>query len=420
MRGLIFLLLLFLLTTSPPPLSAQTETTTQEAGAEDTANLLTQAELENLVAPVALYPDTLLIQVLVAATYPLEIVKADAFVKANADLDEDALKAAIDEQEYDESVAVLATAFPDVLADMATHVDWTDSIGTAMLAQSEDVLAAVQTMRNQAINTGALVSGEEQTVSVDDGAVVVQPTDPEVVYVPQYDTQTVYSNNTGDILGTALITFGTIAIIDEIFDNDDPWNDYWGCRNCGGWGGGPIYRNPDIDIDVDGNVNIGNDIDLGNRPDRRPDGGWKPEDGRKDKAREKISDKRGPDGKTKLPTNKGNSRGDQMRQQLSNKTGVADISRNPGKAKVDRPSTRPGSTKRDAINRTGQRPSGAKAPIKKPSTKKAAPKQANRKPAKRSAPKRKTSATKKRAPAKKSRAASSRGKAAGGARKGRR
>lgn len=251
MRGLIFLLLLFLLTTSPPPLSAQTETTTQEAGAEDTANLLTQAELENLVAPVALYPDTLLIQVLVAATYPLEIVKADAFVKANADLDEDALKAAIDEQEYDESVAVLATAFPDVLADMATHVDWTDSIGTAMLAQSEDVLAAVQTMRNQAINTGALVSGEEQTVSVDDGAVVVQPTDPEVVYVPQYDTQTVYSNNTGDILGTALITFGTIAIIDEIFDNDDPWNDYWGCRNCGGWGGGPIYRNPDIDIDVD-------------------------------------------------------------------------------------------------------------------------------------------------------------------------
>lgn len=405
--------------------SAQTDTNTDTATSEvDPASLLTQAELENLVAPVALYPDTLLIQVLVAATYPLQIVKADKFVKDNAGLEQDALSAAIESEAYDESVAVLATAFPDVLSDMADNVDWTDTIGTAMLAQSDDVLAAVQTMRNQAINTGALISGPEQTVSVDEGAVIVQPTDPQVVYVPQYNTETVYvQDNSNDVLVNTLIIFGTIALIDNIFDNNNSWHGYWGCRNCGGWNGRPIYRNPDIDIDIDGNVNIGNNVNLGNRPDRRPDGGWQPEPRRQQEARNKISNKRGPDGATKLPVRKTDARGDQLRNQLSSKTGVADISRDKAaRASVNRPSTRPASSKKDAISRTARNPTPGKARVKpKAPVRKPSARPATRKPAARAPAKRQPSAMKQRAPSHQSRAASSRGRSSGGGgRRGRR
>ena len=405
-----------LMMSTAPMAWAQTDTTAA-ATTSETETLLTQAELENLVAPVALYPDTLLIQVLVAATYPLQIVKADSFAKANADLEPDAFQAAIEGQEYDESVAVLATAFPDVLADMATHVDWTDSIGTAMLAQSDDVLAAVQTMRNQAINAGALISGEEQTVSVDDGAVIVQPTDPQVVYVPQYDSQTVYvQDNSNQALTNTLLFFGTAILINRIYHNNNHWHGYWGCRNCAGWGGKPIYRDPRVNIGRGGNVNIGNEINIGGGGDRGPGGSWKPEPKRQQEARNKISNKRGPDGATRMPVNRPDSRGDQMRQQLSAQSGARDISRDRGNQPgANRPSTRQGSSNRDAIARTGQRPSNASPPVRKPSTKPAA-----RQPAARARSNRQSSAMQQRAPAKQSRAASSRGRSGGGGKRGRR
>lgn len=80
---------------------------------------------------------------------------------------------------------MLAKAFPDVIADMATHIEWTETVGDAMLAQSDDVMVAIQTMRTQAINSGALISGEEQTVEVtEEEEVIIQPASPEVVYVP--------------------------------------------------------------------------------------------------------------------------------------------------------------------------------------------------------------------------------------------
>ncbi|MGV6850250.1 MAG: DUF3300 domain-containing protein, partial [Marinibacterium sp.] len=240
----------------------------QQGEAEAPADtLLTPADLEELVAPIALYPDTLLIQVLVASTYPLQVVKANEFVAANAGADPKALEEDINAQGWDESVAVLAAAFPDVIADMSDNIDWTDQLGTAMLAQSDDVMDAVQVKRQEADAAGNLESNDYQTVEVtqegDEGdTIIIQPAEPEVVYVPQYDTETVYveSNSSGNALTTGLIAFSTFVLLDNIFDDDDPWNDYWGCRNCGGWGGGPIIRNPDIDIDVDGNVNIGNKV----------------------------------------------------------------------------------------------------------------------------------------------------------------
>lgn len=388
---------------------------------EDTEKaLFTQAELEILVAPVALYPDTLLIQILVAATYPLQIMKSDRLLAANAETDPETLKTAIEAEEWDPSVEVLATAFPDVIADMADHIEWTESVGDAMLAQSDDVMIAVQTMRTQAINTGALIGGEEQTVEVTkDETVIIQPTNPEVVYVPQYDSQVVYHDDygAGDAIATGLIIFGTFALIDAIFDDDDDWNNYWGCRNCGGWGGGPIIRSPNIDIDVDGNVNIGN----GNR---RPDGGWKPDDDRKKNASQKITNRRDASGNTRLPIDKSKSRGDDLRGQLSNKSGAADISRPGAKnlPQVERPSKRPDAAKKAAVAKTATRPAAtrpaAKRPsVKKPSTHRAAPK---RPTASRPATRKKPAATRKHSSGGKARAASSRGKASGGKGRGRR
>lgn len=160
--------------TSGDPAAEETST--------DQSDLLTDAELQTLVAPVALYPDTLLIQIFVAATQPLEIVKAERFLLDNADRDPAELEPEIDAMGWDPSVSVLATAFPEVVGQMATHIDWTETMGTAMLAQSDDVMDAVQVMRDQAIDSGALVSGPEQTVEVaEDETVVITPTNTETV-----------------------------------------------------------------------------------------------------------------------------------------------------------------------------------------------------------------------------------------------
>lgn len=367
------------------------DTVATEVTSETSSDLLSDAELQTLVAPVALFPDTLLIQIFVAATQPLEIVKAERYLLDNADRDPVELEPEIEAMGWDPSVSVLATAFPEVVGQMATHIDWTETVGTAMLAQSDDVLDAVQVMRDQAIDSGALVSGPEQTVEVsDEETVVITPTQPETVYVPQYNPETVYTGpSTGDVVGAALLTFGTVALIDEIFDDNDDWYDYWGCRNCGGWGGGPIYRNPDIDIDVDGNVNIGNDIDLGDRTEI----GWNPDPDRQKEARDKIADHKRPEGgRGDLPVNRPEGRTDELRAKLSRESGAADISRggaatvaagagagaiasgalaNRGSGSKSLPQVNRGNVDRDkaaakqqAIDRT-KRPDAAKKPVKK-------------------------------------------------------
>ncbi|MFT7593813.1 MAG: hypothetical protein ACI8R4_001129 [Paracoccaceae bacterium] len=398
----------------PTYLTAQTTTDsgTTASATEDAAGLMTPEELQTLVGPIALYPDTLMIQVLVAATFPFDVMKADRLLKDNPGKSPEELKPLIEIQAWDESVAVLATAFPEVLTEMAVHVDWTETVGNAMLAQSEDVMNAVQVMREIAAESGALTSGDEQTVEVTqdnsgDQTIIIQPTDPEVVYVPQYDPQVVYvdsNNGGGDVLTAGLIAFGTYAVIDAIFDNNDPWNNYWGCRNCGGWGGGPIYRNPNIDIDVDGNVNIGNNIGNNN--------GWKPDDRRKDKARDDIARKRGPDGNNKLPVSRPD-RGDEMRASLSKKSGAADISRSKApradvaksRPAANKPTTRPAGNRSAAAARTGA-PAKAKAAVHKPAKARAPAAKAKRSSG--------GGGLSKRASAPKARSGGSRGRAASG------
>ncbi len=410
---------------------------------ETSLELLTDAELQTLVAPVALYPDTLLIQILVAATQPLEIVKAERYLLDNTERDPAELEPEIEAMGWDPSVSVLATAFPEVVGQMATHIDWTETVGTAMLAQSDDVMDAVQVMRNQAIDTGALVSGPEQTVEVsDDDTIIVTPTEPETVYVPQYNPETVYTGpSTGDVVGTALLTFGAVALIDEIFDDDDDWYGYWGCRNCGGWGGGPIYRNPNIDIDVDGNVNIGNDIDLGDRTDIA----WSPDPDRQQQARDKIANHKRPEGgRGDLLVNRPEGRTDELRDKLSRESGAADISRdraaaavaagagagalaggalaNRGDGNKSLPQVNRGNVDRDkaaakqkAVDRT-KRPDAAKQPVKKK------PQAAKKPQAKKAAAQRKPSASKgqamkKKASGNRAHKASQRGHAAKGKRR---
>jgi hypothetical protein len=367
----------------------------QEQPAESPAAeeaLLTAAELQTLVAPVALYPDTLLIQILVGATAPLDVVKADRLIARSEGADPVAFEETVKAEAFDPSVEVLTLAFPEIVGQMAEHVEWTETMGTAMLAQSDDVLDAVQVMRNVAIDTGALVDTEQQVVSRDVATetVIIQPANPQVVYVPQYDPQVVYDNSLSDALVAGAVTFGTIALISEIFDDDDDWNDYWGCRNCGGWGGAPIIRNPDIDIDMDGNVNIGNRLDIQGgdrlnvdrdtinidrdniRVDRdriENDIGWRPDPGRSDDARDKIATRRDDGGATTLPLTRPSTDADALRDRLSTQTGTRDITRDRDVGQIreavaaDRPAAN-----RPAVNRPAEnRPAATRPAVDRPS-----------------------------------------------------
>ena len=161
--------------------------------ADEAPVLLEPEELDALVAPVALYPDALLAQVLVAATHPLQVAKADQLIAASAEMPEDELTDALARQDFDPSVLVLMAGFPTVVSRMAEDLDWTERLGLAMLSQDEDVLEAVQRMRAEAEAVGNLESNEAQIVEEDAGEIYIRPADPEVVYVPSYDPVTTYT-----------------------------------------------------------------------------------------------------------------------------------------------------------------------------------------------------------------------------------
>ena len=164
--------------------------------------VLTQQQLQQLVAPIALYPDTLLAQVLTASTYPLEVAMAARWSEKNPDLKGTALEDAMQKQQWDPSVKGLASV-PQVLAMMNEKLDWTNQLGEAFLAQPNDIQNAVQALRKQAEATGSLKSSKEQKVSriaapPNSGYagppeyVVIEPVEPDYIYVPVYDPVVVY------------------------------------------------------------------------------------------------------------------------------------------------------------------------------------------------------------------------------------
>jgi hypothetical protein len=151
----------------------------------------TPQELQQLVAPIALYPDALVAQILAASTYPAEIVEADRWMQSHSNLKGEELAKEVDKQSWDPSVKAL-TQFPSVLENMDKNLSWTSSLGDAYANQEQDVTTAVQTLRQQAHNAGHLNSNEQEKVTSQGNTIVIEPANPEVVYVPQYDPWMVY------------------------------------------------------------------------------------------------------------------------------------------------------------------------------------------------------------------------------------
>lgn len=210
------------------PWRAYSQQTTQPA-------LFSQPEIEQLVAPIALYPDALLAQVLMASTYPLEIVSASRWVKANPNLKDKALEDALQQQSWDASVKSLTTV-PQVLEMLNEKLDMTQKLGDAFLAQQKDVLNAVQRLRAKAQEKGNLHSSKEQVINStqEEGApiITIEPADPQVIYVPTYDPSVVYGSwpypsyppydyyPPNYVAGTALLSFGaSLAVGNAIWGN---------------------------------------------------------------------------------------------------------------------------------------------------------------------------------------------------------
>jgi hypothetical protein len=180
MHTLIWPLILFAL--SPLPVFAQDEPAARRFG---------QEELDQMLAPIALYPDSLLAQILMAATYPLEVVQADRWAKANRNLPGDQLNDALDDRNWDPSVKALVP-FPQVLAMMSERLEWTQKLGDAFLDQEDEVMDTVQKLRARAEAAGNLRDTEQQRVMVEEGDIAIEPVQPEVVYVPVYDPFVIY------------------------------------------------------------------------------------------------------------------------------------------------------------------------------------------------------------------------------------
>ena len=151
----------------------------------------TPEQLEQMVAPIALYPDSLVAQILAAATYPDQVVEADRWLQQHTDLKGEQLGKEVDQQPWDPSVKALVE-FPSVLANMDKNLSWTSSLGDAYVNQQQQVMDAVQVMRDRAEKAGNLKSTPQEKVSTQGQTVVIEPADPQVVYVPEYDPWLVY------------------------------------------------------------------------------------------------------------------------------------------------------------------------------------------------------------------------------------
>jgi hypothetical protein len=255
------------------------ESQIQPAGtAQQEAANLTPDQLDSLVAPIALYPDPLLAQVLAASTYPLELVQLQQWLDKNKTLKDKALADAVEKQPWDPSVQAMA-ALPDVVKRLVDDIQWTAELGNAFLAQQDDVMNAVQRMRAKAQEKGNLKSNEQMKVETrvveSKQVIVVEQADPQVVYVPSYDPVVVYGAPAypyppiyypppGYYAAGMAISFGVGLAMGAA------WGGGWGYNT--GWGGG----NNNININNNNNfINNSNrqNIGNGNRPSQQPGGG---------------------------------------------------------------------------------------------------------------------------------------------------
>ena len=266
--------LVIILALGAAPLSAQAPSSTAQPASSSKTPPFKPEELEQIVAPIALYPDSLLAQIFMASTYPLEIVEAARWSKEHPDVKGDAVSKAVESQTWDPSVKSLI-ALPDVLAMMNEKLDWTQKLGDAFLAQQKDVMDAVQRLRAKAKEAGNLKSSKEQTVKTEPApagaatpqTIIIEQADPQVVYVPTYNPTVVYGAwaypayppyyyyPPGYAAGAAFWSFTAGVVVGGAI---------WG--NCN-WGGSDV----DIDVNKYNNFNRNeinanrNDVGSGNR-----------------------------------------------------------------------------------------------------------------------------------------------------------
>jgi len=233
-------------------------------------------QLDSLVAPIALYPDPLLAQVLAASTYPLEIVLLQRWLEKNKTLKDKELADAVAKQPWDASVQALA-GLPEVVKRLGDDIQWTADLGNAFLAQQSEVMEAVQRMRTKAKDKGTLKSTEQQVVDTkvieNKSVIVIEQANPQVVYVPSYDPVVVYGPAyypyppiyyppLGYYAAGAAIAFGVGVAMGAFWGGG--WG--WGC----GWGGNNININNNNNFNRNSSINEGNRISGGNRVSNLP------------------------------------------------------------------------------------------------------------------------------------------------------
>jgi Protein of unknown function (DUF3300) len=228
-----------------PPLSyaaPETPSTSQEP---------TAAQLQQMVSPIALYPDTLVAQILAASTYPTQIVEADRWVRQNKSMSANQLAQAASQQQWDPSVKSL-TAFPAILDNLNNNLSWTSTLGDAYYNYPQAVLQAVQVMRNKAEQAGNLKTTPQQTVVQQGQTIIIQPANPQVIYVPEYNPTVVYGAPVAappgysetDLALAGLLGFGAGIAVGALISDSDGWgSSHWGCN----WnGGGNVTYNHNV------------------------------------------------------------------------------------------------------------------------------------------------------------------------------
>ncbi len=237
------------------PLEAQSPTEAPTTAVAPEVAKLSHAELDTLLAPIALYPDPLLAQILPAATAPGDIVMAARYVAAKKDI------AQVDSQPWEESVKALVH-YPSVLKMMDEKLDWTTHLGEVFIAQPTDVFNTVQRLRAQAHQVGNLKETPQQVVVVEKEVIKIMPADPQVVYVPQYPPEAVYVQQPVDVV-TPLVTFGVGLALGAWIHNEVDWhnNDVYYHNN--GWNGAQVGHHGSGGSYYGGGSGNGNTINRG-------------------------------------------------------------------------------------------------------------------------------------------------------------
>ncbi len=251
----------------------------------------TAQDLQELVSPIALYPDVLVAQILAGSTYPTQVVEADRWLKQNPNLSGDQLAAQVNQQTWDPSIKSL-TQFPTVLQTMNDNLAWTSSLGEAYYNQPADVMNAIQVLRNMAVNAGTLKSTPQQNVELQPAppaaqggtqpsvqqTVIIQPAQPNTVYVPQYNPTSAYGApvaappgySGSDLLLTGVLSFGAGILLGSLINNG---HNNWNC----GWYGGGGYSSS---VKYNNNVYVtNNNVYPGRPPAYRPPNGNYPRPG---------------------------------------------------------------------------------------------------------------------------------------------